>query len=101
VHRATTAGEVSLLWAQQEKRVGRQTRRMTKRCWPFSKQAYVTATAQFVPLAKIATVTDGSRHGSAPAVCPLIRSQLCMSMGRAGEAVMGRAGEALVISDAR
>ena len=64
-------------------------------------QKQMTAPILFVPLAKIATVTDGPRHGSAPAVCPLIRSQLCMSMGRAGEAVMGRAGEVLVISDAR
>jgi hypothetical protein len=49
----------------------------------------------------MATVTDGSRHGSAAADYPLIRSQHYMCMGRAGEAVTGRAGEALVISDAR
>ena len=68
--------------------MGQQSCNMKKHCWPFLKKACVTATALFFTLTKMATVTDGPRHGFAPAVCPLIISQLYMCTGRAGEAVL-------------
>jgi hypothetical protein len=40
-------------------------------CKTFSKNARVTATAQFVVLAKTVTVTGGSRERDAPAAFPL------------------------------
>ena len=100
VHRATTAGEVSWLWAQQEKS-GPPVVQDDKTLLAVFGKGLRDRNIPICTLSQNGWVTDRSRHGSSPAVCPLIRSQLYMCTGRAGEVVTGRAGEALVISDAR
>jgi hypothetical protein len=100
VHRATTAGEVSWLWAQQEKS-GPSVVQDDKTLLAVFEKGLRDRTS---PICSLSQNGYGDRRVKArkcSCCLPLIRSQLYMCTGRAGEAVTGRAGEVLVISDAR